>query len=157
MKCIIVFYLLPRILGPNISSFLRADNSCRVHTYTYIADENCSSLWGRGPRLMYGYRPAYNDYRTAPPKALTHQMHTSFVIAPPTSTMDSTTNKSPMELALDDLKAQKKPNYAATAKRHFVDCTTSLRRHKGQTVSRATVNSELHQRLTFQQEEISIT
>ena len=61
-----------------------------------------------------------------------------------------------IELALADIEGQKKPNYAAIARKHEVDPTTLMRRHKGQTVSRATVISEIHQRLTVQQEEVLI-
>ena len=83
-------------------------------------------------------------------------MHDFRIITPLPSIMNSTTNMSRIELALADIEGQKKPNYAAIARKHEVDPTTLTRRHKGQTVSRVTVISEIHQRLTVQQEEVLI-
>lgn len=42
----------------------------------------------------------------------------------------------PIDLALEDLKSQKKPAYAATARKYNVDRTTLYRRFQGKTVSR---------------------
>ena len=66
--------------------------------------------------------------------------------------MDSTYNAR-FKSALADLESQDSVNYAATAKKWNVQRTTLLRRHKGQTTSRAEANSKYRQRLTNVQED----
>ena len=70
--------------------------------------------------------------------------------------MNNSTTKSAIELALDDLKLQKKPNYSATARKFGVEHTTLAKRFKGKTVSRAIANSEHRQHLTMDQEKVLV-
>ena len=70
--------------------------------------------------------------------------------------MNNSTTKSAIELALDDLKLQKKPNYSATARKFGVERTTLAKRFKGKTVSRAIANSEHQQHLTMDQEKVLV-
>ena len=70
--------------------------------------------------------------------------------------MNNSTTKSAIELALDNLKLQKKPNYSATAKKFEVEHTTLARCFKGKTVSRAIANSEHQQHLMVDQEKVLV-
>ena len=56
--------------------------------------------------------------------------------------MNNSTTASAIELALDDLKSQKKPNYSAKARKFGVEHTTLAKRFQGKTVSRAIPNSK---------------
>ena len=56
--------------------------------------------------------------------------------------MNNSTTKSAIELALDDLKLQKKPHYSATARKFGVERTTLAKRFKEKTVFKAIANSE---------------
>ena len=59
-----------------------------------------------------------------------------------------------IELALEDLKLQKRLNYAATARSHDVDETTLRRRHKGITDSKAAYDQRRGLLTTRQEEEL---
>ena len=63
--------------------------------------------------------------------------------------MNNLTTASAIELALDDLKLQKKPNYSATARKFGVVRTTLAKLFQRKTVSRAIANSEHRQHLTI--------
>ena len=62
-----------------------------------------------------------------------------------------------MELALDDLAQQNKPNFLGTAKKYGVPRTTLRDRFTGKTQSRQDAISEHHNCLTTAQEEALIT
>jgi hypothetical protein len=61
-----------------------------------------------------------------------------------------------IELALADLSEQDEPIYRATARKYDVNYTTLMRRFKGEQVSRAIANANIHQRLSLEQEETLI-
>ena len=61
-----------------------------------------------------------------------------------------------IDIALDDLKGQLKPNVLATAKKHGLVESTLRRRWKGQTVSIGHAILEYYQQLTSTQEEVLI-
>ena len=62
-----------------------------------------------------------------------------------------------IEEALNTLDRQLIPNYAATAKEFGLERTTLMRRHQGQTISRAEATSLYHKLLTDTQEEALIS
>ena len=65
----------------------------------------------------------------------------------------ATSEDTQIELAIAHLNRQKKLNYAAAAKACGLEPTTLRRRHKGITVSRAQVNSDIRQHLNNVQED----
>jgi len=84
-------------------------------------------------------------------------MHTSQNITPPTSKIDKMVDEARMEKALDALDRQLIPNYTAISKEFEIERTTLMRRHKGQTTSRAEATSIHHKLLTDTQEEALIS
>ena len=70
--------------------------------------------------------------------------------------MQNSTHNARIELALADLKEQKKPNVLATAKKFHLVESTLRRRWKGETMSKQAAISEYQQLLTFVQEEALI-
>lgn len=62
-------------------------------------------------------------------------------------------NEADIKLALDDLKSQKSPNYAATAKKYNVDRRTLSRRHQGICMSNHDAHSTFQKLLPDAQEE----
>ena len=56
--------------------------------------------------------------------------------------MNNLTTNNAIELALDNLKLQKKPNYSATARKFGVERTTLAKRFKEKIVSRTIANSK---------------
>ena len=65
-------------------------------------------------------------------------------------------NEAAIQEAIIDLKSQKAPNFAATAKKHSVPRLTLTRRFKGETVSSAEAHSRHHKLLTNAQESVLI-
>ena len=70
--------------------------------------------------------------------------------------MTTSTKAYRMQLALAELKQQKKPNVSATSKKYQLVQSTLYRRWKGETMSHAEASSEFKQHLTKAQEEILI-
>jgi hypothetical protein len=60
----------------------------------------------------------------------------------------------PYDKAIDDLKCQRIPNIAQTAKKYNLNRSTLSRRFAGKTVSRQISTSEYHKLLTDTQEEV---
>ena len=71
--------------------------------------------------------------------------------------MATTTLDARLELALADLRAQKKPNIMGTAKRYELAESTLRRRFSGEHISRRAAAGEYLQNLTFAQEEALIS
>ena len=71
--------------------------------------------------------------------------------------MASSTHDARIELALDDLHRQEKPNIMGTAKKHGLVESTLRRRYQGKHLSKAAAASEYRQNLTFVQEETLIS
>jgi hypothetical protein len=67
--------------------------------------------------------------------------------------MDKSTHNARIELALADLRQQKKPNILGTAKKYSLVESTLRRRWTGKSMSHEAAASEYKQRLTFAQEE----
>ena len=65
-------------------------------------------------------------------------------------------NEAAIQEAIIDLKSQKAPNFAATAKKHSVSRLTLTRRFKGETVLSAEAHSRHHKLLTNAQESVLI-
>ena len=65
-------------------------------------------------------------------------------------------NEAAIQEAIIDLKSQKAPNFAVTAKKHSVPRLTLTRRFKGETVSSAEAHSRHHKLLTNAQESVLI-
>jgi Tc5 transposase DNA-binding domain len=65
-------------------------------------------------------------------------------------------NEADMERALAECQLSDKPNYAYLAVKYTLDRTTIMRRHKGQSRSRAQFLSESSQCLTIEQEAVLI-
>ena len=72
------------------------------------------------------------------------------------SKCDKMVNEADIKLALDDLKSQKKPNYAATAKKYHLNQTTLMRRYKGHTMSNPEARSIYQKWLTSAQEDVLV-
>ena len=70
--------------------------------------------------------------------------------------MQNSTHNARIELALADLKDQKKPNILATAKKFHLVESTLRRRWNGETMSKQAAISEFKQLLTYVQEEALI-
>ena len=107
------------------------------------------------PRLTA--KPRYSCSLTRAHPAYVHTAKT--MIFYPTN-ISSFINNSTMELdiekALADLGTQVKPNYSATAAKHYVGRTTLMRRHLHKTRSRVAFLSKTIQSLTKDQEETLI-
>ena len=61
-----------------------------------------------------------------------------------------------IQAAIDDLRSQKRPNFAATARRYEVERTTLARRFRGIQGTNEDANSYVRQQLTDTQEETLI-
>ena len=70
--------------------------------------------------------------------------------------MDNSTKNASIELAIDDLNRQLRPNFRGTAKKYGLVESTLRRRFKGQTVSIEAARAITHQRLSIVQEEVLI-
>lgn len=70
--------------------------------------------------------------------------------------MNNSTHEASIAKAIDSLNSQVVPNYSSTAKEYDLERTTLMRRHKGQTTSRASANSKYHQCLTTPQEQVLV-
>jgi len=75
----------------------------------------------------------------------------------PPSKIDKMVDEERMEKALNALDRQLIPNYSAIAKEFEIERTTLMRRHQGQTFSRAVATSLYHKSLTNTQEEALIS
>jgi methanogenic corrinoid protein MtbC1 len=79
---------------------------------------------------------------------------------PPLTTLSLNSNKmvneQDIKKAIDALDAQEKPNYSQVAKDFQINRRTLMRRHKGQTTSRAQATSQYHKLLTDTQEDALI-
>jgi hypothetical protein len=84
-------------------------------------------------------------------------MHTSPKITPPPSKINTMSYNERMEKALDTLNRQLLPNYAAVSREFSIHPTTLMRRHTGQTSSRADATSLFYKCLTDTQEEALIS
>ena len=63
------------------------------------------------------------------------------------------TKEASIASAIADLDSQKVPNYTQTAKKHGLERTTLMRRHKGISTSRRDATSIFSKKLTDEQEE----
>ena len=70
--------------------------------------------------------------------------------------MNNSIMEASIELAIDDLNRQLKPNFHATAKKYGLITTTLMRRYNSITMSREAAKSEYWQTLTDVQEEVLI-
>ena len=65
-------------------------------------------------------------------------------------------NEAAIEAAIADLESQKAPNYAATARKFYIDRKTLTRRYEGKTVSNSEAHSRNQKLLTNAQETVLI-
>ena len=74
-----------------------------------------------------------------------------------TSNRDSMGHDTRIQAAIDDLRSQKRTNFAATARHWKIERTTLTKRFRGQTASNRDATSYSRKQLTDTQEETLIT